>query len=110
MSDDKGTAVRGGLLPYWIGPGQTFKEFEDAAYSLQTGEMSQPFLSPVGWHVILMKGRKQLEPFDSLKTDIMKFLEARGARDHVAKTIVLTAAATLTSALVTMALKKAVGR
>ena len=35
-----------------------------------------------------MKDRKQLEPFDSLKADIMKFLEARGARDHVAKTIV----------------------
>ena len=85
VSDDKGTAVRGGLLPYWIGPGQTFKEFEDAAYSLQTGEMSQPFLSPVGWHVILMKGRKQLEPFDTLRTQIVRSIEQQGIRERIAQ-------------------------
>ena len=85
VSDDKGTGARGGLLPYWIGPGQTFKEFEDVAYSLQKEEMSQPFLSPVGWHVVLMKDRKQLEPFDSLKTQIVKSIEQQGIRDRIAQ-------------------------
>ena len=87
FSQDPGSARKGGVLP-WIGPNQTVKEFEDVAYSLQVGEMSEPFQSPFGYHIILMKDRKQLEPFDSLKADIMKFLEARGARDHIAKTIV----------------------
>ncbi len=87
FSQDPGSARKGGVLP-WIGPNQTVKEFEDVAYSLQVGEMSEPFLSPFGYHIILMKDRKQLEPYDSLKADIMKFLEARNARDHVAKTIV----------------------
>ena len=85
VSDDKSTAVNGGQLPYWIGPNQAFKEFEDAAYALQTGEMSQPVLSPVGWHVILMKDRKQLEPFDSLKTQIVKSIEQQGVREQIAK-------------------------
>ena len=85
VSDDKSTALNGGQLPYWIGPNQAFKEFEDAAYALQTGEMSQPVLSPAGWHVIQMKGRKQLEPFDSLKTQIVKSIEQQGVREQIAK-------------------------
>lgn len=83
FSQDPGSAVNGGALP-WIGPGQTVKEFEDQAYALQKGEMSQPFQSPYGYHIILMKDRKQLEPFDSLKNDIFAFLERRGGREHVA--------------------------
>ena len=85
VSDDKSTGAAGGQLPYWIGPNQAFEEFENAAYALQTGEMSQPVQSPVGWHVILMKGRKQLEPFDSLKAQIVKSIEQQGVRDQIAQ-------------------------
>lgn len=83
VSEDKGSAVRGGDLP-WIAPSQTLKEFEDVAYSLAPGQMSKPFLSPVGYHVILMKERKQLEPFDSLKSAIVESLERRGIRNDIA--------------------------
>ena len=72
----------GGLLP-WFGPGQTLKEFEDVAYSLQPGQMSSPFLSPIGYHIILMKERKQLEPFDSLKNDLLTVLERREMREDI---------------------------
>lgn len=82
-SQDPGSAKNGGELP-WLQPGQTLKEFEDAAYALQPGEMSKPVQSPVGFHIILMKERKQLEPFDSLKNNILRFLEARGVRDRIA--------------------------
>ena len=83
VSEDKGSASRGGDLP-WIAPSQTLKEFEDVAYSLAPGQMSKPFLSPVGYHVILMKERKQLEPFDSLKSAIVESLERRGIRNDIA--------------------------
>ena len=81
-SQDPGTAKNGGELP-WIQPGQTFQEFEDAAYALKVGEMSKPVKSPVGYHIILMKDRKQLEPYDSLRENILRFLEARGVREVV---------------------------
>ena len=84
FSQDPGTAQQGGQLP-WIGPGQTVKEFEDAAYALQKGEMSKPVQSALGFHILLMKDRKQLEPFEELKGDIMKFLEERNAREQVAE-------------------------
>ena len=83
VSDDSGSADRGGELP-WIAPSQTLKEFEDVAYSLAPGQMSKPFLSPVGYHIILMKERKQLEPFDSLKQTIVASLERRGIRNDIA--------------------------
>lgn len=81
-SEDKGSATHGGLLP-WIGPKQTLKEFEDQAYALKPGKMSKPFLSTAGYHIILMKERKPLEPFDSLKKNIIGFLEQRGVREQV---------------------------
>ncbi len=83
VSEDAGSAARGGDLP-WIAPSQTLKEFEDVAYSLAPGQLSQPFLSPVGYHIILMKERKQLEPFDSLKQSIVASLERHGIRNEIA--------------------------
>jgi len=82
LSQDPGSARNGGLLP-WIGPNQTLKEFEDAAYALKKGEMSQPFQSPAGYHIILMKDRKPLDPYDSLRTDIINFIEKRGVREQI---------------------------
>ena len=83
LSEDVASGEDGGLLP-WIGPNQTFKEFEDMAYSLQKGQMSRPFLSPVGYHIILMKDRKQLEPYDSLRADFVTALERQGIREAIA--------------------------
>ena len=84
LSQDPGSAKRGGLLP-WICTGQTLKEFEDVAFSLNKGEMSEPFLSPVGYHIVKMTDRKQLEPYDSLRANIITFIEKRNLRDAIAQ-------------------------
>lgn len=84
VSDDKGSAIRGGELP-WIAPGQAMKEFEDVAYSLAPGQLSEPFLSPLGYHIILMKERKQLESFDALRQTIVSQLERSGIRHEIAE-------------------------
>ena len=86
VSQDPGSGSRGGVVG-WCSRNQLVKEFEDAAFALKTGEMSAPVQSPFGWHVILMKDRKQLEPFDYHHDNIMKYLEQRGARDAVSKRI-----------------------
>jgi peptidyl-prolyl cis-trans isomerase SurA len=83
FSQDPGSARNGGVLG-WVGKNQLVKEFEDAAFALQPGEMSKPVLSPFGWHIILMKERKQLEPFDFHRESILKFLDQRGAREAIA--------------------------
>lgn len=81
-SDDKRTAKNGGLLP-WIAPNQSLKEFEDAAYRLKVGEISKPILTAAGYHIIKMTGRKQLEPFDSLKSEIVRMIESRNVRKYI---------------------------
>jgi peptidyl-prolyl cis-trans isomerase SurA len=83
LSDDVQTGKNGGALP-WIGPGNTLKEFEDVADGLQPGEMSKPFLSPVGYHIVRMLERKQLEPFDTLHPQIHSFMERRGVHERLA--------------------------
>ena len=82
VSQDPGTAPRGGVIGFFSRH-QMVKEFEDAAFALQPGQMSKPFQSPFGWHIVLVKERKQLEPFDFHRESIMKFLEQRGARQSI---------------------------
>ena len=84
FSQDPGSAKRGGMLP-WICTGQTLKEFEDVAFALNKGETSKPFLSPVGYHIVKMTDRKQLEPYDSLRANIITFIEKRNLRDAIAQ-------------------------
>jgi len=81
-SQDEASALNGGALP-WIQPNQTLKEFEDAAYSLNVGDVSRPVQSPLGFHVIKMLERKQLEPYDSLRGTIIKMLSGSGIRKQI---------------------------
>lgn len=83
VSQDPQSAVRGGALP-WVGPNQTLKEFEDVAYSLEVGQYSQPFLSTVGYHIVKLLGKKDLESYDELRPNIKRYLESQGVADHIA--------------------------
>lgn len=51
LSEDKGSAANGGLLP-WFGSGEMIKSFEDVAYELKDGEISKPFATAYGYHII----------------------------------------------------------
>lgn len=98
VSQDPGSAARGGALG-WFSRHQMVKEFEDAAYALQPGEMSGIVQSPFGYHIIKMKERKQMEPFEFHKENILRFLEQRGARNAITErklTAMVKADSTLT--------------
>lgn len=78
-SDDKGSAARGGSLGQFV-KGQMIPEFENAAFKLQAGQVSAPFKSSVGWHIIKMIDRHQIQiqSYDYYHNDILKNLKARG--------------------------------
>ena len=84
VSENMLTAKNGGLMG-WMQPNQNYPEFEEVAYSLQPGEYSRPFLDPNGYHIVLMKARKQLEPFDQIKDQIVRSFERQGIRDAIAQ-------------------------
>lgn len=81
-SDDKNSAVKGGELS-WMAKGMTLKEFEDAAWNLEKGQMSEPVLSPAGWHIILQKDKGNFYSYESQRNDILKFIDMRGLREKI---------------------------
>jgi peptidyl-prolyl cis-trans isomerase SurA len=54
-----GSAAQGGDLG-WAGPGLFVPEFEDVLNRLQPGQISEPFVSRFGMHIIKLNERKQV--------------------------------------------------
>lgn len=54
---DKGSAVNGGELG-WAGPGKYVPAFENALNRLQPGQISEPFKSTFGWHIVQLQERR----------------------------------------------------
>ena len=79
FSQDPGSARQGGQLP-WLYAKQVYPEYANVAYSLKVGELSKPFLSPAGVHVVKLLDKKQFEPYSFHRADIHRFLEQRGVR------------------------------
>jgi foldase protein PrsA len=56
-STDPSTKDKGGELGFF-GKGQMVPAFQDAAFSLPVGSISQPVKSPFGWHIIQVEEKK----------------------------------------------------
>ena len=73
FSDDPGSKTNGGDLG-WAGPGDFVPEFENVANSLTTGQVSEPFKSPFGWHLLEVLERRNQD-----RTKTNKESQARNA-------------------------------
>lgn len=68
FSEDKSSSSKGGKLEPFSGGQLSSMEFEDTAFNLkEKGEVSNPFKTEFGWHIIMLHGIKKLEPFDEIK-------------------------------------------
>jgi peptidyl-prolyl cis-trans isomerase SurA len=56
-SDDTASAIKGGDLA-WLSPGDTVPIFEEELDALAPGEISEPFRSPFGWHLVQVLERR----------------------------------------------------
>lgn len=65
-SEDPVSAANGGDLG-WINPGDLVPEFEQVMNSLQPGEISQPFRTQFGWHILQVLGRRQHDSTDDVR-------------------------------------------
>jgi len=66
VSEDPGSAAKGGDLG-WTGPGVFVPEFEMMANTLEVDEISQPFSSPFGWHIMQLLGRRTYDTTDEMQ-------------------------------------------
>ncbi|MFH1636576.1 MAG: peptidylprolyl isomerase [Chloroflexota bacterium] len=70
LSTDPGSAANGGDLG-WFGKGQMVAEFEEAAFSLAIGVISEPVESGHGWHIIQALGR-EIRSIDAANLDQLR--------------------------------------
>ncbi len=80
LSDDKGTAMRGGDLGKFS-KGMMVKEFEQQAFSMAAGTISQPFRTQYGWHIIKLYEKSEIQPLDSIYSQVLRNVQ----RDERAK-------------------------
>ena len=68
-----------------FGRGQMVKEFEDAAFALKNkGDITEPVLSPYGWHIIKLMDRRDIKPFEQMRSEITRMM-ARDERGSMAR-------------------------
>lgn len=79
-SDDPGSAELGGDLGYF-GRGIMEPDFEEAAFSLKKGEVSEPVLTSFGYHIIKVTGIRgaKSKPFEDVRDDIRAQFKADAA-------------------------------
>ncbi len=65
-SDDRGSALQGGDLD-WVSPGQMVPEFEEVMLATPVGELSQPFRSEFGWHVLEVLGKRNYDGTEEVR-------------------------------------------
>ncbi len=65
-SDDTMSALDGGNLG-WQSPGQLVPEFQRVMDSLQPGEISLPFKTDFGWHIVQVLERRDFDNTESAK-------------------------------------------
>ena len=66
VSEDPGSASEGGDLG-WTGPGTFVPEFEQVLQELKPDEISQPFHTQFGWHIVQLQGRREFDNTEELR-------------------------------------------
>ncbi|WP_207764267.1 peptidylprolyl isomerase [Hanstruepera neustonica] len=78
FSDDKSSAKNGGKLAPFSGGQLSSTAFEEQAFDLENvGDVSKPFKTEFGWHIIKLFDKKSVESFEEMKPE----LEAKVKKD-----------------------------
>ena len=82
-SDDKAAAAEGGSLG-WVSPGMMVPAFEEEMNKLKPGEISKPFLTQFGWHIVqVMSRRKHDNTSQFQRSQAIKLIRKRKTEEAV---------------------------
>lgn len=66
FSEDPGSALNGGSLN-WIDPNALVPEFREVMNNTASGEVSKPFKSQFGWHILQVMGRRATDSSEQMR-------------------------------------------
>lgn len=86
-SDDSKTNSKGGELE-WFSSGKMVAEFEEAAFDLKNnGDVSKPFKTAYGWHIVKRLDYRSLEEDEVVRKDIEMKIKKDIARTELSKSV-----------------------
>lgn len=74
LSEDPGSGRNGGSLG-WFGPGVMVHEFDSVSFALPVGQISKPFTTAFGWHIIKKVDERGVGSLADNKDKILKAIE-----------------------------------
>lgn len=80
FSDDRSTP--------WVRTLQMTTEFEDIVFGLKVGEISHPFFTPQGIHIVKVLAKKEIPPFSEIKDTIIHRMTTSYVMNAVIDTLV----------------------
>lgn len=84
FSDDRNTALKGGLLSPFSSGQIGSKVFEDTAFAMSNvGDISKPIQTKYGWHILKLEEIKEIGAFEKMESE----LEAKIKRDSRSRLI-----------------------
>jgi peptidyl-prolyl cis-trans isomerase D len=85
-SEDPGSAAQGGDLGY-VTRGQTVKNFEEAAWSLKPGQLSNVVKTEYGFHILQLMEREEarVRPFEEVRGELVAETQRQVVFDRMQK-------------------------
>ncbi len=81
-SEDQGSTLQGGDLG-WVTPGTMVPAFEDMMNETTVGQVSKPFRTQFGWHILQVEGRREADISDQVKRSNAKQALTKQKQDIV---------------------------
>ncbi|HPE86301.1 MAG TPA: peptidylprolyl isomerase [Bacteroidales bacterium] len=87
-SEDPGSAAKGGVLP-WFGSNRMIPDFIKVVTKMKSpGEISEPFETSFGWHIVKLIDTKPVRTFEEEKDDIKNRLARSDRSDKSKETLI----------------------
>tara|TARA_R110001583_G_scaffold17310_14_gene70213 strand:- start:4645 stop:6249 length:1605 start_codon:yes stop_codon:yes gene_type:complete len=88
ISDDSASAREGGKLRRFS-YGEMVENFAKVAFELETvGEISKPFKTAYGWHIIKLLNKFPVESFDKMKNELTQQIERDERSNLIGKSVI----------------------
>ncbi len=88
FSEDNSSAINGGKLRKFSS-GQMIEDFSNVAFSLKNeGDLSMPFKTDYGWHIVKLLHKHPIQSFDVLEQELLRKVEGDSRSELIGKPVI----------------------